>query len=51
MLVLTTLLLLTTNVKLFDRRKAYLARATKIKQNWKDDPYSKNNLSINLLWM
>jgi len=34
-----------------ERKKAYLARATKIKGNWKDDPYSPNSLSINLLWM
>ena len=31
-------------------RKAYLARATKIKGNWKDDPYSPNNLAIRILW-
>ena len=34
-----------------NRRNAYLARATRIKGNWKDDPYSPNSLSINLLWM
>jgi len=34
-----------------NRRNAYLARATKIKGNWADDPYSPNSLSINLLWM
>lgn len=33
-----------------DRRNRYLARATKIKGNWKDDKYSSNNLSINILW-
>ena len=33
-----------------ERRKRYLARATKIKGNWKDNPYSPNLLSINLLW-
>ena len=33
-----------------NRRNAYLARATKIKGNWKDDPYSPNSLSIALLW-
>ena len=33
-----------------NRRNSYLARATKIKGNWKDDPYSPNNLSIALLW-
>lgn len=33
-----------------ERRKRYLARATKIKGNWKDNPYSPNNISIHLLW-
>lgn len=33
-----------------ERRDAYLKRATKIKGNWKDNKYSPNNLSINLLW-
>ena len=33
-----------------DRRRRYLARATKIKGNWKDNPYSPNNLSIHILW-
>ena len=33
-----------------ERRRRYLARATKIRGNWKDDKYSANNLSINLLW-
>lgn len=33
-----------------DRRERYLARATKIKGNWKENPYSPNMLSINLLW-
>ena len=32
------------------KRKAYLARASKIRGNWKSDKYSANNLSINLLW-
>lgn len=32
------------------RQQNYLKRATKIKGNWKDNPYSPNNLSINLLW-
>ena len=32
------------------RRDRYLKRATNIKGNWKDDKYSANNLSINLLW-
>ena len=33
-----------------DRRKRYLARATKIKGDWKEDKYSPNNLSIHILW-
>lgn len=32
------------------RRQDYLARATKIKGDWKDDKYSPNNLAIKLLW-
>jgi hypothetical protein len=32
------------------RRNNYLSRATKIKGNWKSDPYSPNNLAIHLLW-
>ena len=32
------------------RRKRYLARATNIKGDWKDNKYSSNNLSINILW-
>ena len=31
-------------------RKAYLARATNIKGSWKEDPMSKNNLAIKVLW-
>jgi hypothetical protein len=31
-------------------RKAYLARATKIKGDWKADKYSPNNLAIHILW-
>ena len=31
-------------------RKAYLARATKIKGDWAKDPYSANSLAISLLW-
>ncbi len=27
-----------------NRRNSYLSRATNIKGNWKDDPYSPNNL-------
>ena len=33
-----------------DRQKAYLARATAIRGSWKDNKYSPNNLSINILW-
>ena len=33
-----------------DRRQRYLARATKIKGDWKEDKYSPNNLSIHILW-
>ena len=33
-----------------DRRKNYLNRSMNIKGNWKDDPYSPNNLSIHILW-
>jgi len=32
------------------KRKAYLARSEKIKGNWKDNPYSPNNLSRMILW-
>ena len=32
------------------RRKNYLLRATHIKGNWKHNPYSTNNMSLNLLW-
>jgi hypothetical protein len=33
-----------------ERLKKYLARATKIRGNWKYNKYSPNSLSINLLW-
>jgi hypothetical protein len=33
-----------------ERQKNYLARATKIKGNWKDDKYSPNNLSLYGTW-
>jgi len=33
-----------------DRRENYLKRSTKIKGNWKDDPYSPNMMRIRLLW-
>jgi hypothetical protein len=32
------------------RRDRYLRRASNIKGKWKDDIYSPNNLSINILW-
>ena len=32
------------------KRAAYLARATKIKGDWRDDKYSPNSLAINILW-
>jgi hypothetical protein len=32
------------------KRRGYLARATKIKGDWKSDKYSKNNLAIRILW-
>ena len=32
------------------RKTNYLLRSGNIKGNWKDDKYSKNNLSINILW-
>jgi len=32
------------------RRDNYLKRATNIKGNWKQNKYSPNNLSINILW-
>ena len=31
-------------------RERYLKRATKIKSDWKENIFSPNNLSINLLW-
>lgn len=39
-----------TKHKDLKRRQRYLNRATNIKGDWKDNPYSPNNLSINLLW-
>jgi hypothetical protein len=33
-----------------DRQQKYLNRSSKIKGNWKDNKYSPNNLSINILW-
>tara|TARA_R110002126_G_scaffold291537_1_gene453499 strand:- start:10914 stop:11204 length:291 start_codon:yes stop_codon:yes gene_type:complete len=32
------------------RRQSYLARATKIEGNWKQNKYSPNNLAIHILW-
>jgi hypothetical protein len=32
------------------KRKSYLARATKIKGEWKETPYSPNSLAIKILW-
>ncbi len=32
------------------RRANYLRRSAKIKGNWKDNPFSPNNLSRNILW-
>jgi len=33
-----------------ERRENYIRRASNIKGNWQDNPYSPNNLAINLLW-
>jgi hypothetical protein len=33
-----------------ERRKRYLNRATNMRGNWRENPYSPNNLSINILW-
>jgi hypothetical protein len=33
-----------------ERRQRYLARANRIQGNWKDNPFSPNNLSIHILW-
>jgi len=33
-----------------EHRRRYLARATKIKGDWKKDSYSPNNLAIHVLW-
>jgi len=39
------------NSKVADtKRKQYLARATKIKGDWKDNKFSPNTLAINILW-
>jgi hypothetical protein len=33
-----------------ERRRRYLLRAYNIKGKWRDNQYSPNNLSINILW-
>lgn len=33
-----------------ERRKNYLTRTSGMRGNWKDNPYSANNLSRNILW-
>lgn len=33
-----------------ERRQNYLNRANAIKGDWKKNPYSPNNLAINILW-
>lgn len=32
------------------RRNSYLTRTANMRGNWKDDPYSPNNLSRRILW-
>jgi hypothetical protein len=32
------------------RRKSYLSRTANMRGEWKDNPYSANNLSRNILW-
>lgn len=32
------------------RRKNYLTRTANMRGNWRDNPYSANNLSRNILW-
>ena len=32
------------------RRDAYLRRTANMRGNWKNNPYSPNNLSRNILW-
>lgn len=39
-----------TKHKNISRRKNYLSRACGIKGNWKNNKYSANNLSMNILW-
>jgi hypothetical protein len=33
-----------------ERQQRYLKRASKIKGDWKNNPYSPNNLSMKILW-
>lgn len=33
-----------------DRKQNYLKRSSNIKGNWKNNKYSPNNLSMNILW-
>ena len=33
-----------------NRQQKYLNRSSKIKGEWKNDKYSPNNLSMNILW-
>lgn len=33
-----------------EHRRKYLARSSRIKGDWKQDPYSKNNLAMRILW-
>lgn len=39
-----------TKHKSLERRRLYIARASNIKGNWKNNKYSPNLLSINILW-
>ena len=39
-----------TKHKDLERRKSYLARASNMKGEWRNNPYSPNNLSIHILW-
>jgi len=41
---------LSHNPEAKQHQKRYLARATKIRGDWKDDPYSANSLAIGVLW-
>jgi len=39
-----------TKHKNLKRREAYLRRTANMRGNWKNNPYSPNNLSRNILW-